>query len=192
MALCSLQDIQILKISTELFEIVASLDVNNPEDQQLLKEIEEKLKQKNNAENTQSGGKCDSIQNTLKATAVLAALAVSVGTTCYYNFRSVLSYIGQDNIAKLTELYNEYKEYYKFYDESNKYSDPLSYYLAYVELPIKGYSSMSSAICKILFNDRILEEIIEGLKEKRRVKKRSGKRSGKGRSGKKGKKNFRI
>jgi hypothetical protein len=186
MASCSLEDIQILKKSTELFEIVASLDINNPEDQKLLKEIEEKLKQKNNTVNAQHGGKCDSIQNTLKATAVLAALAVSVGASCYYNFRSVLSYIGPDNIAKLTELYSEYKEYYKLYDDSNKYGDPISYYLAYVELPIRGYSSMSSAICKILFNDRKLEEITEILKEQRRVKKG---RTGKGRSGKKGRKN---
>jgi hypothetical protein len=186
MASCSIEDIQILKKSTELFEIIASLDVNNPEDQQLLKEIEEKLKQNNSSENIQSGGKCDSIQNTLKATAVLSALAVSVGATCYYNFRSVLSYIGQENIAKLTELYTEYKEYYKLYDDSNKYGDPISYYLAYVELPIRGYSSMTSAICKILFNDKKLEEIIDVLKEERRVKKG---RTGKGRSGKKGRKN---
>ena len=187
MASCSLRDIDILKKSTELFEIVASLDVNNPEDQQLLKEIEENLKQKNNTVNAQHGGKCDSIQNTLKATAVLAAIAVSV-SACYFNRNSILSYISPDNIARITELYTEAKKYHKLYDDSNKYSDPISYYLAYVELPITGYTTLSGAICKILFNDRRVEELTEALQEKRRVKKRSGK----GRSGKKVKKNFRI
>ena len=187
MASCSLRDIDILKKSTELFEIVASLDVNNPEDQQLLKEIEENLKQKNNTVNAQHGGKCDSIQNTLKATAVLAAIAVSLGA-CYFNRNSILSYISPDNIARITELYTEAKKYHKLYDDSNKYSDPISYYLAYVELPITGYTTLSGAICEILFNDRRVEELTEILKEKRRVKKRSGK----GRSGKKVKKNFRI
>lgn len=187
MASCSLGDIDILKKSTEFFNIVASLDANNPEDQQLLKEIEERLNQKNNTVNAQHGGKCDSIQNTLKATAVLAAIAVSV-SACYFNRDSILSYISPENIAKITELYTEAKKYHKLYDESNKYSDPISYYLGYVELPIRGYNTLSGAICKILFNDRKLEELTEVLQEQRRVKKRSGK----GRSGKKGRKNFRI
>lgn len=187
MALCSLRDMDILKKSTELFEIVASLDVNNPEDQQLLKEIEENLKQKNNTVNSQHGGKCDSIQNTLKATAVIAAIAVSA-TTCYINRTSILSYISPENIARITELYTEGKKYYTHYDESTKYSDPISYYLSYVEMPVSGFTTLSGAICKILFNDRRVEELTEALQERRRAKKRSGK----GRSGKKGKKNFRI
>lgn len=190
MASCSLQEVEILEKSKEFFDIVASLDINNPEDQKLLREIEEKLNKKNNTENTQSGGKCDNIQNTLKATAVLAAVAVSLGA-CYYNYKnSVLSYISPENLEKLKELCTEFKKYYKDYDDNNKYSDPISYYLSYIELPIKGYTSLSSAICKILFNDAKLEEITEVLKEQRRVKKGRKSKKGKKKGKKRGNKKF--